>query len=198
MPTTFRSQPSFRLNLLATVVERQIGLRYQRKFDLKVNEARIVGIVASTGAIGLKRICADVALDKSSASRYVARLVDIGLLQKIEDTADQRTYYLSITGKGKRMYQELLTDAQERNAEWMEVLPEARREAFVADLDTLLGSARAMLREEEEQIGKPGDAMKTIPLDEGESSATLEKRPILLNENTALQLMALLQKLVNQ
>lgn len=199
MPKNFRALPSFRLGLLAATVERHIGLRYQRKFGLKPSEAHIVGAVGSQGPIGFKKMCAEAGLDKSSASRHVARLLEKGLVQKIDDVVDQRAFYLTITVKGKRLYTELLRDAWERDEHWMSALPEEHRASFLAGLDALSAAAREMLRAEDDPAGgRDAQAGEPEWQDAGIASAEDERRLVVLNESAATQLVSLLEKLIQQ
>lgn len=194
----FRALPSFQLGLLASLVERQVNLRYQRKFGLKLSEAHIIGVVGSLSPVGFKKMCQEAGVEKSSASRQVSRLIEKGVIQKFDDAVDQRAFYLAITAKGKRLYNELLSDANERNEQWMSVLSSKRQDSFLADVDILLASAREMLRMEEAQEGTDGSKTPSGEWRDTGSQDQEEKRPVLLNESAATQLIGLLQKLLQQ
>lgn len=144
----FRSMPTFRLENLSNLVSKHADLSYQRMFGMRTVECRIIGVVGAFGPVTLRRVCADTGVDKSHGSRMVAKLVGDGVLERRDDAADQRSFYLVLSPKGRRLYARLNVEASARNQAWMEGLPEEHREIFLACLDRLTERARQLLASE--------------------------------------------------
>lgn len=144
----FQQLASFRFHKLSNVSERLIEMRYRRKFGLRMVEVGIVEALGASGPLSFKNTYIKTDLDKGSASRLAARLLDNGLLEKQEDPADQRSFYLTLTPVGQKLYGELYADAFARNEQWIAVLPKRQRAVFLSCLDMLTQHTRKLLRKE--------------------------------------------------
>ncbi len=140
--SVFRALPSLRLHLLARLSERAAEAEYLRLFGLRLVEARVIGLAGAAGCITLTWLCAELELEKAYASRLVARLAARGLLERAPNPADQRSTLLRATAEGERLRGAIYAAAAARNARLMAALPEARRAAFLEDLDALAGALR--------------------------------------------------------
>jgi DNA-binding MarR family transcriptional regulator len=98
--------------------------------------------------VSFKLTCAETDLEKSKVSRVVALLLDKGLLRKHEDPEDQRSFYLTLTPAGKKLYWAMYADAVARNEQWMAALPQKQRGQFLASLDRLIQHSQKLLDEE--------------------------------------------------
>ena len=98
----FHGLASFRLHMLSNVSERLIESRYRRKFGLRMVEVGIIAEVGASGPLSFKNTYIQTDLDKGNASRLAARLLENGLLEKREDPADQRSFYLTLTPAGQK------------------------------------------------------------------------------------------------
>ena len=126
-PGTFRALPSFRIHLLAGMSARHAEMRFVKQFGLRLLETRIIGLVGTFGALSLKEICRESDIEKSHASKLIGRLLQRGLVEKLEDAADQRAISVRLTDEGRRMHRALYADSVERNERWMAVLTPAER-----------------------------------------------------------------------
>ena len=111
---------------LSTLSERLIGMRYRQKFGLRMMEVGILIMVGNAGALSFKTTYKEANLEKSSASRLATQLLEKGLLEKRQDPADQRSFYLGLTADGNKLYRQLYRDALRRNERWMAALMPAR------------------------------------------------------------------------
>jgi DNA-binding MarR family transcriptional regulator len=103
--------------------------------------------------------CVETDLEKSKVSRVVAQLLDKGLLKKHEDPGDQRSFYLTLTAAGKKLYWAMYADAVARNQQWVGVLPKKQRAQFLASLDRLIQHSQKLL-EEERKAGRNASQMR--------------------------------------
>jgi DNA-binding MarR family transcriptional regulator len=144
----FQRLASFRLRRLASVSERFIELRYRRKFGLRLPEVGIMAVVGASSPLSFKMTCVETDLEKSKVSRVVAQLLNKGLLKKREDPADQRSFHLTLTAAGRKLYWAMYADAVARNQQWMAVLPKKQRAGFLASLELLMQHSQKLLEKE--------------------------------------------------
>lgn len=153
---SFQQLASYRLHQLTTLSERFIAMRYRHKFGLRMLEVGILITVGGSGPLSFKTTYTKANLEKSNASRLAAQLLEKGLLEKREDPADQRSFYLALTPAGQKLYRELYADALGRNERWMAVLPKKQRTAFLSCLEMLTQHMRNLLQEEMAASGPTG------------------------------------------
>ncbi len=154
-PRSFKSLPTFQLELLASLMDSRNELRHQRRFGLRSVECHVLGVVGAQAPISLKDLCQALALDKSHGSRLVAKLVQQGLLDRYDDPVDKRSFYLLLTPAGMTMHAQIYEDATERNAEWLEGLPFEKRALFIECIAQLTTHSQAMLADEQSLSTKP-------------------------------------------
>jgi DNA-binding MarR family transcriptional regulator len=128
--------------------DRFVELRYRRKFGMRIPEVGIMAVVGASSPLSFKMTCVESDLEKSKVSRVVAQLLEKGLLNKHEDPADQRSFYLTLTAAGKKHYWAMYRDALVRNEQWIAVLPKKQRAQFLASLDRLTQHSQKLLEEE--------------------------------------------------
>jgi DNA-binding MarR family transcriptional regulator len=185
---SFQQLASYRLHQLTTLSERFIGMRYRHKFGLRMLEVGILITVGGSGPLSFKTTYTKTNLEKSNASRLATQLLEKGLLEKREDPADQRSFYLALTPAGQKLYRELYADALGRNERWMAVLPKKQRTVFLSCLEMLTQHMRKLLQEEM-AAGGPTGALEDRPQD----VADLEPpQRIMLDTAAASQLYGLL------
>jgi DNA-binding MarR family transcriptional regulator len=148
LPKRFQKLPSYRLHKLASMSDRFIELRYRRKFGLRTPEVGIMAVVGASSPVSFKMTCIETDLEKSKVSRVVAQLLHKGLLKKHEDPADQRSFHLTLTAAGKKLYWAMYADAVARNEQWIAVLPKKQRAQFLASLERLMQHSQKLLEEE--------------------------------------------------
>ena len=120
-----------------------------------------MAVVGASSPVSFKMTCVETDLEKSKVSRVVAQLLDKGLLKKHEDPADQRSFYLTLTAAGKKLYWAMYADAQSRNEQWIAVLPRKQRAQFLASMDRLMQRTQKLL-EEERKAGVTARQMRRV------------------------------------
>jgi len=144
-PGSFRALPSFRVHLLAGMSARHAELRFVKKFGLRLLETRIVGLVGSLGPMSLKAICQESDIEKSHASKLIDRLKQRGLVEKLEDSHDQRAISVRLTDDGQALHRALYADALERNEQWLSVLSQGERVRLLGLVEKLIGRTREIM-----------------------------------------------------
>ena len=164
---------SFRLHTLAKLVDQHAEASHRAESGLGLLECRIVGVVGAHGPISFKALCERAELEKSNASRLVARMTEQGWIERQDDPADQRSFYLLPTAAGRRLRQAIHRNAQARNARWLSVLSAKQREALSTCLTLLQAQARVML---EGPADAPAARAATPPEDEPPRLAWIDRQ----------------------
>lgn len=166
-PGTFSALPSFRVHLLAGMSARHAELRFVKHFGLRLLEARVLGLVGTFGALSLKQICAESDIEKSHASRLISRLMQRGLVEKLDDAADLRAISVRLTPEGVRMHRAVYADSLARNERWLSVLSEAERAQLLATVEKLLLHTRTLMGSDVAEAPPPrADTGPQVVLDE--------------------------------
>lgn len=111
-----------------------------------MRECRIIGIVGSYGEASFRRTCEDSNLGREQASQLVNRLIEEGLLARIVNVSDKRTFKVTLTVRGRAIHKELDAAATSLNKEWLSVLSRQQQEGFYNCLDLLTKRSRTMRR----------------------------------------------------
>src|SRR5262249_28532111 len=117
----FHQLASLRVELLARQSRRHADADYRRTIGLGVLQCRVIGMVGSQGPLSLRELCAGADIEKTYASRLVAKLAAQGLLKKSRET-DQRSFVIDLTKAGQRRYERIYRIAQARNERWLAAL----------------------------------------------------------------------------
>lgn len=107
-----------------------------------------MAVVGASSPVSFRMTCIETDLEKSKVSRVVAQLLNKGLLKKHEDPADQRSFHLTLTVAGKKLYWAMYADAVARNEQWIAVLPKTQRAQFLLSLERLMLHSQKLLEEE--------------------------------------------------
>jgi len=108
---------------------------------ITLQEWKVLAIVADSGPVMPLEIGRLGTQPKATVSRLVARLLEIGLLGRRPKAGDGRTFELSLTDKGWRVYGELVPHARRLEAMIAAALSFREREA----LEQLIGKIEAAL-----------------------------------------------------
>ncbi len=153
---TFRNLPSYRLHLLSAMSERHSESVYNRLYDLKLIECRIIGITGGHGEAAFRTICHEADLEKSYASRLINRLVERGLLVKVDNADDMRSINVALTEEGRRIHAAMHTTAVELNDLWTAVLTPQEKGMLLPLIERLTDRIMAMAQDPELRQEHPG------------------------------------------
>lgn len=98
----------YRLSVLTNRVSGAIARRYSERFDLTIPEWRTMAVLGETSALSAGEVAARTAMDKVQVSRAIARLVAMKRVQRLRDNRDARITRLSLTTKGRAIYNEIV------------------------------------------------------------------------------------------
>lgn len=93
----------YRLSVLSNRVSRAIAQAYSERFDLSVTEWRVLAVLARFPGLSAVDVAQRTAMDKVAVSRAVARLLELGRLQRETHGDDRRRSVLRLSADGRRI-----------------------------------------------------------------------------------------------
>ncbi len=144
----------YQLAVVASLVSQALSRVYARRYKIGVPEWRVLVTLGQFGVLTGKAIGVRTLMHKTKVSRSVALLEKRKLLVRKINRADMRESFVSLTGAGRAMYEELAPHAVEFNRKLTEILSASDREAFYRGLQRITDRS-ARLAEETAEDGKP-------------------------------------------
>ena len=143
---------SYRLHVVANLISRGAELRYRRQFGVSLWEWRTIAhLGAEREPLSLNQLARFAGIHKSQMSRVVTGLTERKLVLRAPDAADARGVRLTLSKAGRKLYQDLIGAATERDELFRRVLTRDETEAFDKVLGKLTGQARELIEREKQQ-----------------------------------------------
>jgi len=98
----------FRLNRLAGEMSRRLFEIYGDRYGIDIPEWRVLATLGAREPVTAQEIVRSTRTHKSTISRAVARLVEMGWIERTTDDGDRRQMKLRFTPKGRATYQEIV------------------------------------------------------------------------------------------
>jgi DNA-binding MarR family transcriptional regulator len=107
------------------------------------------------GPVSAARLADEIGIDRSGASRYADRLVELGYARRTSDPLDRRAVLILLTDEGRRLSDELngrlADDLHEMIRDW----PRGQAEALVDGLERVLAWGRPNALSPTAEPGEP-------------------------------------------
>ena len=139
---------SFRIHQVANLLARSAAMRYRREHGVSMMEWRAIALLGANAPLSLNELSRLANLDKSQTSRTISALAARRLVLRAADRNDARGVQLSLSAAGRRLYQQLISTARERNLRLLDALTVTERKVLDTLLDKLAVKARELIREE--------------------------------------------------
>jgi DNA-binding MarR family transcriptional regulator len=97
----------YRLSVLTNRVSDAIARHYSERFALSIPEWRVIAVLGQTPNLSARDVARRTAMDKVQVSRAVTSLVAARRVARCEDRKDARMSRLSLTAKGRAIYEEV-------------------------------------------------------------------------------------------
>jgi len=120
----------YRLSVLSNRVSSAIARQYSERFGLSIPEWRVMAVLGQSPGLSSREVAERTAMDKVQVSRAVATLVESRRIQRQSDTKDGRIARLSLTQKGRAIYDEIVPLALRLEETFLAALDEAERAEF--------------------------------------------------------------------
>ena len=124
----------YRLSVLINRVSSAIARHYSERFGLSIPEWRVMAVLGQTPGLSARQVAERTAMDKVQVSRAVRSLLTAKRLTRVTDAKDGRVTQLSLTARGRAIYDELVPVALKLERDFLSVLTQEDRKA----LDRLL------------------------------------------------------------
>jgi 2-keto-4-pentenoate hydratase/2-oxohepta-3-ene-1,7-dioic acid hydratase in catechol pathway/DNA-binding MarR family transcriptional regulator len=132
----------YRLSVLTNKVSSAIARHYSDRFDLSIPEWRVIAVLGQTPGLSAREVADRTAMDKVQVSRAVASLLAARRLTREAHHSDGRVAHLSLSPKGRAIYDEVVPLALDLEKRFLAVLSPRERQAFDSLLSKLFaGSA---------------------------------------------------------
>lgn len=97
----------YRLSVLTNRISSLIARAYTERFGITIPQWRIIAVLGEQGGITATEVASRTAMDKVAVSRAVAGLVKSRHVRRAASQRDGRIANLSLTAKGRRVYDEI-------------------------------------------------------------------------------------------
>ena len=132
----------YKLSILTNRVSNAIARNYSERFDLTIPEWRVIAVLGGADGLSAGEVARRTAMDKVQVSRAIARLATKRRIQRVVDVSDARVARLSLTSKGRAIYEEISPLALTLEENLLEALSPDER----ACLDAILSKLNRQVR----------------------------------------------------
>jgi DNA-binding MarR family transcriptional regulator len=115
----------------------RMGRERARAGDVTPQQAETLQLIAEKGAVSTSVLAALLGIDPSTASRNLAGLERAGLISRKKATDDGRQTDVRLTPRGRRMAENVATEAIHRLNGLMDQLPRGERQRVIDALEIL-------------------------------------------------------------
>lgn len=136
-----------RLDVLNETLTQALTVLLQRQFGLALPEWRVLVTLGQSRGITAKDIGVAAHMHKTKVSRAVAMLEEKGLVSRQLNRADLREAFLSLTSKGRKVYQDLTPPSLRFAHHLTDALSDDERRTFDDLLTRLTARATSLLDE---------------------------------------------------
>lgn len=134
----------YRLSVLTNRVSSAIARQYSDRFALSIPEWRAMAVLGGTSGLSAREVAERTAMDKVQVSRAIESLMRARRVQREADASDGRVTRLSLTAKGRAIYDEVVPLALHLEELFLSALTPQERRSLEALLDKLSLQARLL------------------------------------------------------
>lgn len=131
----------YRLSVASNRVSAAIATQYQALFGLRIAEWRLVAVLAEGGAMSQQALGVATQMDKMTVSRACAALGARHLVARAPNPVDQRSQLLSLSDKGRALYEQVAPKALAIEAALLQSFDADERTALAGYLRRLEAAA---------------------------------------------------------
>ncbi len=99
---------------------------------LKLSDCSVLMVMGQFERINARRLSELMGINPGTISVYVQRLVDLGLIQKLQDAEDRRNWWLELTVPGRMAAQGVIAGAVEYTRDFLAALSEEEQKLLQA------------------------------------------------------------------
>jgi DNA-binding MarR family transcriptional regulator len=134
-------KPLSLVHMLSNRISRAFFDEVETRYGVSIAEWRVILTLVSEPGLSGSDITNRWAMEKMSVNRAIQRLVDSGNVARSRDPEDRRSYRLTLTAKGRKLYEKIAPSANKRYAELTSAISGEELEALVATLRKMIARA---------------------------------------------------------
>ena len=119
------------LTWIANKLSRGASQHYLATFDVGIETWRCLVLLAIEGSISAQKVSSVIGMDKGSVSRCFKRMHEAGLTRTELDKSDGRLRIAVLTSKGRRLHEQIMGMALDRERAFLSVLNEDEVETLL-------------------------------------------------------------------
>ena len=127
----------YRLSVVTNRVSSAIARHYSDRFDLTIPEWRVMAVLGQTPGLSAREVAQRTAMDKVQVSRATASLLAAKRLTRTAHARDGRVAHLSLSLKGREIYNQVVPLALALEQQFLSVLSSQERKALDGLLEKL-------------------------------------------------------------
>ncbi len=117
----------------------RLGNKITWEYGLNQQQFVVLSEIVDRGPINQKQLVGGLVIEKSNLSKIVKKLTTLGLIKSSSSPDDGRTTLLSVTKKGKAIWEECMKDFNEWQANWASSLTKDETNQTIKVLERLKG-----------------------------------------------------------
>jgi DNA-binding MarR family transcriptional regulator len=137
-------KPLSLVHILSNRIGRAFYSEVETKFGVTIAEWRVMLTLASEPGVSAAEITNSWAMEKMSVNRAIQRLIDNGNVSRSRDPEDGRSYRLSLTAKGRKLYARIAPAANKRYTEIISSVAAEELDIVVAALQKMIVRAEEL------------------------------------------------------
>jgi len=94
---------TYKLDLIKSEAVRQVNELYRKDLGLVVRDLRVLRQIGDAPGISVSALQAATFIEKTVLSKVVARLIELGLVERAISPRDARAFELTLTAKGRKV-----------------------------------------------------------------------------------------------
>ncbi len=119
-----------------------------RPLGMSIREWRIIQVLGALGASTINEAANSIAMDFGGTSRAITTLEQKGLIKRLSDEDDRRVSRVELTEEGRKLHNEIVVFAHEREQKLLSRLKPEERTELMRMLTLLESSVTDMLTED--------------------------------------------------
>ena len=128
---------TYRISRVQAKLNAQASRILQETSGITLTQWRVIALVGAAGQTQSSKLSKEAALDKSLLSRNLKTLIEQGVVESKTDAEDHRVQILSLTSKGRAIFEKTLPVTQARQKQLREGLTDEELRVFHKVLDHL-------------------------------------------------------------
>lgn len=133
-------QFTYRLKVISKLSDIESNRFYQKECGLNLAQTRTLATVGTFEPLSINLLAQSAILDKSQASRAAKEMVELGFINKTRNENDERGISLTLTPKGKKLFNKVVEAIELRNKTILKPLSVEEIKTLDRLLDKMVGN----------------------------------------------------------